>query len=189
MTTLRSFLFIRHGETDWNRSGRFLGRTDVPLNANGKSQAYSAAHFLSSQRVDRIVSSPLSRALDTAKIIEDHIKKPLHIEDRLTECDFGNLEGQVIREVMRSEGISRKEELANILPNDGERWSELKVRSFTPLEWWLRSYPTEIVLFVGHDAILQAISEELCGHWFESDFAIAYRFSPSSAKWLISKLG
>jgi probable phosphoglycerate mutase len=62
----RAFL-VRHGETDWNREGRFQGKRDIPLNDLGNMQARAAAEALLSASVDRVVSSPLSRAAQTAR--------------------------------------------------------------------------------------------------------------------------
>jgi bisphosphoglycerate-dependent phosphoglycerate mutase len=63
-TPTRSFCGLRHGATDWNRQGRFQGRTDNPLNADGLAQAHDAASLLQKAGITRIVSSPLVRAED-----------------------------------------------------------------------------------------------------------------------------
>jgi probable phosphoglycerate mutase len=65
----RSFICLRHGATDWNRQGRFQGRTDNPLNDDGIAQAHAAAERLQQVALGQIVSSPLVRALKTAEII------------------------------------------------------------------------------------------------------------------------
>jgi broad specificity phosphatase PhoE len=73
----RSFLCVRHGVTEWNRQGRFQGRTDVPLNDEGISQAQAAARLLQAVPFDFIVSSPLARAAKTAKIIAATSSRPV----------------------------------------------------------------------------------------------------------------
>ena len=65
MTT--TILLIRHGETLGNRDGMFRGQKDFPLNENGRTQARSLAEELSTWRIDAIYSSPLSRAMETAR--------------------------------------------------------------------------------------------------------------------------
>jgi len=65
----RSFLCLRHGVTEWNQQGLFQGRTDIPLNDEGVSQAREAALHLRNLRLDHIVASPLRRAVQTAEIV------------------------------------------------------------------------------------------------------------------------
>ena len=54
----RKFLFLRHGQTDWNLQGRFQGHSDIPLNETGLAQARLAAERLSGQGIELIISSP-----------------------------------------------------------------------------------------------------------------------------------
>jgi probable phosphoglycerate mutase len=63
------FAFIRHGQTNWNRDDRLQGSSDIPLNDVGREQAHQAAELLRDEGWEAIVSSPLSRARETAEII------------------------------------------------------------------------------------------------------------------------
>jgi phosphoserine phosphatase len=63
------FLLVRHGETDWNRAGKFQGQIDVPLNDNGRNQANLAAEFLKTIEIDFAFTSPMLRPKETAQII------------------------------------------------------------------------------------------------------------------------
>ena len=83
---------VRHGQTDWNLEGRFQGRIDIPLNEKGKSQAKKTKEKLEGIKFDKVFSSPLKRALETAKIITD---EPIDIDDRIIERCNGQLEGKL----------------------------------------------------------------------------------------------
>ncbi|WP_282610286.1 histidine phosphatase family protein [Pelagibius sp. Alg239-R121] len=88
------FYFLRHGETDWNLQGLAQGLKDVPLNENGRTQAYAARAATASISIGTICSSPLSRALETAKIIQEAAACPIEVIDDLKECSWGDFEGQ-----------------------------------------------------------------------------------------------
>ncbi len=87
------FYFIRHGETDWNKEKRLQGRTDIPLNDAGRQQARDALKKIIPLNLDLIVSSPLMRAKETALIINEALRLPLHFDDNLVERHFGKIEG------------------------------------------------------------------------------------------------
>lgn len=89
------FLFLRHGETDWNREGRTQGQIDTPLNALGRSQAHEAAERLKREPIARIVASPLSRARETAEIVARTVGAPLAFDDGLKEVMLGEMEGDL----------------------------------------------------------------------------------------------
>jgi broad specificity phosphatase PhoE len=86
------FLF-RHGQTDWNREGRLQGHTDTPLNATGLAQAQALAEELRPHRLDAVLSSNLSRALTTARIVAQALRLPLFSDAGLRETDVGAAEG------------------------------------------------------------------------------------------------
>jgi len=94
MLTETPFYYLRHGETDWNREGRFQGWTDVPLNATGLSQARAAAELVRDLGIRAICASPLARALDTARIVATATGAPVSVIDDLRECGFGVREGE-----------------------------------------------------------------------------------------------
>jgi broad specificity phosphatase PhoE len=92
--------FVRHGETASNVEGLLHGVTDVPLNPIGLRQAELIGDRLARNgRLDRIVSSPLSRALTTARAIQRHSGLPLRVYEGLKEMNFGSAEGIPFSEV------------------------------------------------------------------------------------------
>ncbi|MGB6520794.1 MAG: histidine phosphatase family protein [Candidatus Cybelea sp.] len=84
---------IRHGPTEWNASRRFQGRTNVPLSPTGRAHALAAAGELKSERIERIYSSDLRRALETAQIVAEPHGAQILTDERLREFDFGAWEG------------------------------------------------------------------------------------------------
>ena len=91
----RTLFLFRHGETDWNREGRLQGHTDTPLNAAGLAQAEALAERLRVYRPDAVVSSDLTRALTTARIIAGALGVPLMTDDGLRETSVGEAEGMI----------------------------------------------------------------------------------------------
>lgn len=87
-------IFVRHGETDLNRRQVLQGRSDAPLNETGREQAEQARDFLRAQGItfDRVYSSPLCRAVETARIIAGETVTPVE-DTRLLEMDYGPYEG------------------------------------------------------------------------------------------------
>jgi phosphoserine phosphatase len=104
-------LLVRHGETDWNREGRFQGQIDVPLNENGHRQAQQAADFLSAIPLDFAVTSPMKRPKETAAaILQQHSQIALGEEPDFREISHGTWEGKFEAEIEQE------------FPGDLERW-------------------------------------------------------------------
>lgn len=97
---LTRILAIRHGETDWNASGRVQGHTDIALNATGLRQAQRLAQALADRAEDlqAIYSSDLRRALQTAQAIAQATGAPLHPHPGLRERHLGSLQGHSFAE-------------------------------------------------------------------------------------------
>ncbi|MEG1475231.1 MAG: histidine phosphatase family protein [Longicatena sp.] len=91
-----SIYFVRHGQTDWNKEGKMQGRGNVPLNETGRMQALETKKKLEHITIDKIYSSPLDRAFETAEIINQNWGLAIQQEDRLIERSFGTYEGNTI---------------------------------------------------------------------------------------------
>ena len=83
----------RHGQTDWNAEDKVLGRTDVPLNEAGLAQAGQLAQALSGEPIDLVITSPLTRTVQTGRIVAEALGVPAVTADALIEMDFGVFEG------------------------------------------------------------------------------------------------
>lgn len=84
-------IVVRHGQTEWNVSKKVQGQADIPLNNMGIAQANNLRKSLKDEKFDIVISSPLLRARQTAKILCEN--KNIIYEDRLKERDFGEFEG------------------------------------------------------------------------------------------------
>lgn len=87
---------VRHGQTDYNAEGRYAGKLDVPLNDKGREQANIIKEKLKNIKFDKVFSSPLIRAYETAKIISDN---EIVIDYRIAERDNGDLEGKLKKDI------------------------------------------------------------------------------------------
>jgi probable phosphoglycerate mutase len=147
--TSLSFWFLRHGETDWNAQGLSQGNVDIPLNATGLAQAHAAATLLRNRGIAAIVSSPLSRANDTARIVADALGLPVEVDDGLREVSFGVQEGQVMSDWF-SEWV-----YGRFTPDGAETFADLRARAVAAINRGLvRPAP---VLVVGHGALFRAL--------------------------------
>lgn len=98
---MTEFVLVRHGETDWNASGRLHGSLDIPLNEHGKAQAQALGLVLAREQIDAIYSSPQSRARATAAIIAlatGRNEVEVIVTEDLRERDFGDAEGTSLSE-------------------------------------------------------------------------------------------
>ncbi|MFH0701339.1 MAG: histidine phosphatase family protein [Candidatus Woesearchaeota archaeon] len=99
---------VRHGETDWNLEMRIQGKTDVPLNTLGITQAEECAMFFRENRFDYVYSSGLKRAITTAQIISNG-KMPIRTYAELNERNFGEWETRLWSEVRRNNPCLKEE--------------------------------------------------------------------------------
>lgn len=83
----------RHGQTNWNLEEKVMGRCDEPLNKKGIEQAYITKEKLKDCYIDLIICSPLSRAKQTADIINEDRNVNIIYDERIIERDFGEFEG------------------------------------------------------------------------------------------------
>ena len=161
-------LLVRHGETDWNKQGRFQGQIDIPLNENGKKQAKSAAEFLKEIQIDRAYSSSMSRPKETAQIIlGSHHKTNLIETKKLIEIGHGLWEGQLESEI-KLKWSSLLESWHNspetVQMPEGENITQVSKRSIEGLQEIIKDLGTEqTALVVAHDAVNKTIICHLLG--------------------------
>ena len=92
---------VRHGETLWNKDGRLQGATDIELNESGREVARKTGEALKDTIIDKIYSSPLKRAHETACLIRGERNIDIICDERLREVCFGKLEGQRMEDMKK----------------------------------------------------------------------------------------
>jgi broad specificity phosphatase PhoE len=155
-------LLVRHGETDWNKVHRFQGRSDVPLNSTGRDQARALAVALKDEPIEAIYSSPLIRALETARIIKAfHTLAPLFQDKGLAEMDLGDFEGMPAQQWAEEYPDFRKawlEAPLSVIMPGGESIYEVQKRAMETLERITTGYPPATTLLIcGHNFVNRTI--------------------------------
>jgi broad specificity phosphatase PhoE len=174
VTTL---LLVRHGETDWNRDGRWQGHSDTALNDAGREQARLLARELSD--VDVVYSSDLARARETAEILAEELGLEVRLDPRLRERGFGAWEGRTTAEIEAAFQDDHARWLAGDTPGapDAERFDEFAGRVQQFVAEVLEGHPDETVLIVAHGGslrVLHALAQGL-------DYVRDHRLIPSMA--------
>ena len=145
-------LLVRHGQTEMSVQGRFAGRGDVPLTPRGVEQATAVAARLTGRPVDLVVTSPLSRARDTARVVADASGVPLAVDDDLAETDFGAWEGLTFAAVMASwpAELAAWQRDADAAPPGGESFGAVARRVNGALDRLLAEHEGQTIVVVSH---------------------------------------
>lgn len=144
------FWYLRHGETDWNARNLSQGNVDIPLNALGRAQAVDAAALLRNRGIAAIVSSPLSRARDTAQTAAETLGLPVELDENLREVAFGEQEGQPMTDWFDDWLAGR------FTPDRAEPFANLRARAVAAVNRATSSLPP-IVLIVAHGALFRSL--------------------------------
>lgn len=163
---------IRHGKTAWNVDRLLQGGTDIELNKDGRDLAIKTGEGLKDIHFDKIYSSPLKRALETAELIRGDRDIPIETDNRLREISFGSREGE------RSMAVKDD-------PNDPfyfffhapEKYNPLDGESFQSVMERTKSFLTEVVeplkneyeriMIVGHGAMNKGLMCHILNHGVE----------------------
>ena len=161
-------ILVRHGETEWNRTGRYQGQSDIELNTTGLWQAERLRDRLAGQKIDAIYSSDLRRALCTARIIASRHDLAVIPCQELREIDFGKIEGMTFNEIQRHypawSGMS-----SDLSIPGGESLSQLASRVELFISKVSQHSTDESILIVAHSGPLHILVCALLGigieHW------------------------
>ena len=153
---------VRHGITDWNSEGRAQGVSDIPLNEEGREQATSLAHRLTKDTWDVMVTSDLSRAKETGKIINATLEIPVIIDKRIREINCGKMEGTTENERIKLWGSDwRKVDLGM------ESFDDVSKRGIDFLQEISTKHANKKILVISHGALLGLTLKRLLPHVFK----------------------
>jgi alpha-ribazole phosphatase len=177
---LSKLLLVRHGETEWNQTGRYQGHSDISLSDTGHRQADALKKRLSNESIEAVYSSDLKRAVQTAQIIMSAHNTELTTCEELRELNFGKFEGLTFEEI-KKDRIQHNWWTANHLdekiPN-GESIRDLTNRVSQLVGRLDRQANEEIILIIGHGGSLRALICLLLG--FSSEYWWRIRLDSAS---------
>ena len=170
------FWFLRHGKTDWNAGGLSQGRTDIPLNANGIAQAHQAAAVLAGRGIERIVTSTLGRAIETARIVAAALGLGFTTDPDLREACFGDQEGRPI-------GPWYDDWVSNTYtPSGAEDFTDLRHRARAAIN--RATAAPGLVLIVAHGALFRAARAEMgLSPLVRTENGVPFLCRPGSPAW------
>lgn len=152
---MSDLLLVRHGETEWTRTHRHTGLTDVALTPYGERQAASLAPYLAARTFASAWTSPLQRARRTAELSLDPARTRLQVDDDLVEWDNGDYEGRTTAEI-------REERPGWWLWTDGapggEDWRQVQARCARTVERVAPDLERGDVVLFGHGHALRALA-------------------------------
>jgi broad specificity phosphatase PhoE len=150
---------IRHGPTAWNAARRFQGRSDIPLSAQGRAHARALASALRLEGFDKVYSSDLGRALETARVIAEASGAQIVTDARLREFDFGRWEGLTWEEIVAAYPAlvgSTPTAAKQYAPDEGESFADVRGRVQEFLDELLAQQQDSPIGVVTHAGALHA---------------------------------
>jgi probable phosphoglycerate mutase len=179
-----NILLVRHGETEWNREGRYQGRTDIPLSATGQAQVRALGERLKSVEIKLAYASPLARAKNTAEAILAGRTTPLQLDAGLLEISHGGWEGLLAGDVELSHaemfGAWRSLPGRHAPAGPGaETLGDVEVRAWPVLDRVCEQLgPDDTALIAAHDAVNRVLICRVLGLPLERIWS--FRQAPAS---------
>ena len=154
-----NIILIRHGETDWNQLRRIQGaNSNTELSQRGKEQAESLALRLKDEKIQAIYSSPLQRALDTARAIAGYHQIEVAIEPALKELDVGELEGIHIEKVgHRLDQLLTNPDGTLLKMPGGESLAEVQQRAWSTIQRLISQHSDGVIAVTSHYFVILTI--------------------------------
>lgn len=160
-------LLVRHGETEWNKLGKFQGHCDIALNARGLAQARETAQAVVAWQHSAVYASPLCRTMRVAEEISQAGGKPVVPVAGLKELNLGDLEG-VTGEEMRAGWpkiyAAWREDPGSVVMPSGESLAQLQARAWNAVAGLERAHAQdEALVVVSHNFAIRTIIGKLLG--------------------------
>lgn len=168
---------VRHGETVWNEKRLLQGSVDIELNHNGRELAGQTGMNLEAVNFDKIYSSPLIRAYETANLIRGHRNIPIIRDERLRELSFGENEGKNSIEIREDENNPFHNFFSNpelyTAPKGGETLESICERAKEFLKQVIepQAETSERIMIVAHGALNKALLCHIMNHGIEEYWA------------------
>lgn len=159
---MKNIFIIRHGETDFNKNGRYLGRTDEPLNTIGINQAKQLAEKARDLTIEVIYCSPLKRALETAEFVKIKHACEIIIDDHFIERSIGVYEGLTKNEAKNKYPDLYARNITRIFdeaPPNGETINEVIKRVFIGLDEIKKQNKFSNILISTHGFVAKVINK------------------------------
>jgi len=157
---LTKVIFIRHGQTSWNKDKKYQGHSDISLNENGLRQAELVGKRLAEEKINAIYSSDLQRACQTAEMIAQHHALPIIRKQELREINFGMWEGLTYQEIMETwPEILRTmySQPSETCPPQGESFNKVRQRVIRALQQCIAKHQNETIVVVSHGGTMRVI--------------------------------
>jgi len=153
-----TILLVRHGQSEWNREGRWQGHADPPLSDAGRRQARELADRLARVRLDAIYASDLERARATAEVVAEAHRIAVTVDAALREIDVGEWSGLTTAEIERRypEGLRRHAD-GDDGWRDGEPHEAMSARIVAAIGRIAAAHPDGQVLCVLHGGVMRAL--------------------------------
>lgn len=155
--------FVRHGESEANAAGVFAGQSDSPLTPRGREQAAAVALALADLDIDRVVSSDLSRARDTAAVIAAAHGLTVEIHPELREIDVGEASGKRWDDGTLRQSFTTADSDEFVRWPGGESLEQALARSLGCLDRLVRDHAGEQLVVVGHGGITRILVSHFLG--------------------------
>lgn len=188
---MTNFIFVRHGQTDWNRENRFRGRMDIPLNAVGIAQARRAAIRLAQTPVAAVYASPISRTMLTAELIAQPHGLNVIPRAELYDLDYGEWQGKTPAEIEAGPYGLWLREPASVQFPGGESLGAVRQRAMNLVQELCERHDKETVVLVSHDLVGKILVCALLGaddnsiHRVQQENACFNRFEAEPGRYLL----
>ncbi len=163
---MATLYLVRHGQTDWNAERRWQGERDLPLNEEGLRQAEAVAGAFRAVRVDRVFSSDLRRARDTAAALAQATGAPHVVLPSLRERAFGRWEGRTNEEILREypdEMAQYQKDRDLFTPPGGQSWADFAPTAVRAVETIGVDHTDQHLAIVAHGGPFRAFINHVLG--------------------------